>query len=283
MSTEGGGRGVGGLEVVDPRYVTLYERALSVLGDDPRVARVELSGSVATGTADEWSDLDLHVVARPEHYEALLAEWPAWLADITPTVFARTPIAPFIVNTVTADGLTFDLAIYSTETAPPRAEPAASLAPTQPASYVVGMMSTRRFPDIGEALEYAVLEQLRGLAGPFISLVQREEHLRHLTGVGHLLGLLTTVFLAETNAPPAGKHWNRTFTAEQRDAAAQLPPVRATREGILAFGLGIAELTLSRARSLYPRYGLTWPDELAAVTADRLRTVLGIDAGAWLY
>ena len=34
--------------------------------------------------------------------------------------------------------------------------------------------------------------------GPFISLLEREEHLRHLTGVPHLLGLLTTVFLAET-------------------------------------------------------------------------------------
>jgi len=269
---------IGGLEAVDPRYRALNDRALAVLGADPRVARVELSGSVATGTADEWSDLDLHIIARPEHYEALLAEWPSWLSDITPTVFARTPIAPFVINTVTADGLTFDLAIYSTETAPPMAS---SLPP--PAPYVVGMMSTRRFAEVGDALEYAVVEQLRGLAGPFVSLVQREEHLRHLTGVGHLLGLLTTVFLAETNAPPPGKHWNRTFTAEQRDAAARLPPVSATRDGILAFGLGIAELTVTRARALYPRYGLTWPDKLAAVTAERLRTVLGIDASHWLY
>ena len=269
-----------GLEALDPRYGPLYERALAVLGNDPRVARVELSGSVAAGTADAWSDLDLHVVAHPQHYESVLADWPTWLADITPTVFARTPLLPFVVNTVTAEGLTFDVAIYSTETAPPTTGAAR---PPQPAGYVVGMMSGRRFTDIDTALEYAVAESLRGLAGPFISLLQREEHLRHLTGVAHLVGLLTTVYLAEASAPPPGKHWNRAFTTEQREAAAGLPPVSANRDGIVAFGLGIAELTITRARPLYARYGLDWPTALAAVTAQRLQAVLGLDVGAWLY
>jgi hypothetical protein len=41
---------------------------------------------------------------------------------------------------------------------------------------------------------------LRGLTGPFMSLIQREEHMRHLTGVPHILGLLTTVFPAETGS-----------------------------------------------------------------------------------
>ena len=84
------------------------------------------------------------------------------------------------------------------------------------------MLSATKFDDVGAALEYAVAEQLRGLAGPFITFLQREEHLRHLTGVPHLLGLLTTVFLAETGEPPPGKHWNDTYTDEQRAAVAAL-------------------------------------------------------------
>ena len=44
-------------------------------------------------------------------------------------------------------------------------------------------------------MQYAVEEQMRGLAGPFISLIQRGEHLKNLMGISHLLGLLTTVFL----------------------------------------------------------------------------------------
>ena len=121
------------------------------------------------------------------------------------------------------------------------------------------------------------------MAGPFISLVKRDEHMRHLTGVPHLLGLLTTVFLAETGAPPPGKHWNRTFTDEQRAAVAALPPASATRDGIVSFGLALAELLVRRARPLYPRYELAWPSEFAGVVARRVDEQLGIDVSAWLY
>jgi hypothetical protein len=145
------------------------------------------------------------------------------------------------------------------------------------------MLSGQRFEDVGDALEYAVEEQLRGMAGPFISLVSREEHLRHLTGVPHLLGLLTTVFLAETDSTPPSKHWNRAFTEEQRAAVAGLPPVAATREAIVAFGLGVAEMVVSRARPLYIHYDRDWPAALAQVTASRIQTELGIDIGGWLF
>jgi hypothetical protein len=145
------------------------------------------------------------------------------------------------------------------------------------------MLSSQHFDDLGDALEYAVEEQLRGLAGPFISLIQRDEHMRHLTGVPHMLGLLTTVFLAETGSPPPAKHWNRTFNAEQRDAVATLPPVSATREGVLAFGIAVAELLVTRARSLYPRYERRWPKDLAQVAAGRLESELGLAARGWLH
>ena len=265
---------MGGLEDLDPRYGPLYERVRTVLDDDERVRAVAVSGSVAAGTADRWSDLDLQVLAHPDRYDELLADWPRWLAEITPTVFARTPIAPFVINAVTDDGLTLDVAIYAGEA--PRFPP-----PT--GEYTVGMLAGQRFADVADAMEYAVAEQLRGLAGPFISLLQRDEHVRHLTGVPHLLSLLTTVFLAETGAAPPAKHWNRTFTEEQRAAVGDLPPVGATREHLMAFGLGLAELLVTRARPLYVTHGRTWPAALADVAARRLRDVLGVDATAWLH
>jgi hypothetical protein len=59
---------------------------------------VKLSGSVAGGTADQWSDLDLNIVTSPEGFESFLSGWRTWLARITPTVLARRPIAPFIIK-----------------------------------------------------------------------------------------------------------------------------------------------------------------------------------------
>lgn len=264
----------GGLKVIDQRYVELYRRTQEVLAVDPRVKAVELSGSVARGTADQWSDLDLKIITTPEGFESFLSDWQSWLERITPTVFARRPIAPFIVNTLTPDGLTLDLAIYSGQ---------APAEPTGPARYSVGLLSSRKFDDLGDALEYAVEEELRGLVGPFITLIQRDEHMRHLTGVPHILGLLATVFLTETGSPPPAKQWNRSFSAQQRDIVAALPPVSATRDGVLSFGLAVAELLVTRARPLYVRYDRRWPGELAQVAADRLEGELGLDVRDWLH
>ena len=265
---------MGGFEVVDPRYHDLYERAVAVLGSDPRVLSVEVAGSIRSGTADAWSDLDLEVVTSAEGHEAFLADRHEWLEAITPTVFSRTPLFPFVVNAVTADGLTLDLAVW------PGAAPEW---PAPPVRYQVGMLANAPFDDLGMALEYAVAEQLRGLAGPFISLLQREEHLKHLTGVPHLLGLLTTVFLAETDAVPPGKRWNAAYTDEQSAAVGALPPVSATREGLIAFGLGLAELLLTRARPLFARYEQTWPADLARVAAGRVRDQLELEISSWCY
>jgi hypothetical protein len=261
------------LDVIDERYGALWARARKVLEADERVLSVDIGGSVGAGTADAWSDLDLQVVVAPEHHEAFLAEWPRWLAEITPTVFARTPIAPFIINTVTDDGLTLDIVVYN----------GSVFTFTPPTDYAVGMLSSTRYADVSAALEYAVAEQLRGMAGPFVSMVQREEHLRHLTGVPHLLGLLTVVFLAELNAPPPGKLWNETFTAEQLAAVAAIPPASATYDGVVGFGMGVAELLLTRARPLFVQFGLEWPSDLARVAATRVRETLGIDASSWCY
>ncbi len=263
---------MGGIEVIDPRYAAIWDRAREVLEADGRVRTVALSGSVAAGTADAWSDLDLAVVAHGETHDAFLADWPRWLAEITPTVFARTPIAPMIVNAVTAEGLTLDLVVHRDEvfTFPPATE------------YVVGALSGTRFADVDTALEYAVAEQLRGLAGPFISLIARDEHVKHLAGVPHLLGLLTTVFLAEQHPPPPGKLWNATYTEEQRAAVTALPPVRATRDDLVAFGLGLAKLLLTRARPLFAERGLDWPADLAAVAAGRVDEQLGLGPLPWL-
>jgi hypothetical protein len=263
---------MGGINVIDPRYRVLLERVNEVLGGDHRVRSVTVGGSVGAGTADRWSDLDLAIVTDPDHHDAFISDWPNWLERITPTVFARTPIAPFIINTITDEGLTVDLVIWSGQV--PAARPRTG--------YPVGFSSTR-FGNIGDALEYAVAEQLRGLAGPFISLIRRGEHLRHLTGVPHLLGLLTTVFLAETGEAPPAKVWNQTYTEEQRAAVAALPAVRATRDDLIAFGLAIAHLIVDRARPLFPQHHLDWPADLARVAAARIRDELGIETSGWLY
>ena len=89
----------------------------------------------AQGRPTGGATLDLHAVTRPDDHEAFLADSPRWLAAITPTVFARTPIAPFIINAVTD---------YRPHPRPrrPRGD---GPPPGRPADrYVVGMLSNTR-------------------------------------------------------------------------------------------------------------------------------------------
>ncbi|HVT78806.1 MAG TPA: nucleotidyltransferase domain-containing protein [Acidimicrobiales bacterium] len=252
---------------VDPRYAALHARASGVLGADPRVVRVEVTGSVADGTADAWSDLDLKVIVRDADVGAFLDEWEQWLAKITPTVLADRTIAPFIINTVTDDGLTFDLSVWA-ESAPEW---------TPPPGFTVGFMSGRRFDSYGPALAYAVQERLRGLAGPGIRLLKRGDFVWGMTGLGHTLGLLMTVLLAETDVVPAdARHPERYLTDEQRAVFASLPPVAANYDAMLRYELALAEATITRARPLFERYELEWPRALEAVAARNVREHLGV-------
>ena len=52
---------------------------------------------------------------------------------------------------------------------------------------------------------------------------------------------------------------------------------------MLTFGLAVAELLVTRARPLYPRYDRRWPKELAQVAADRLEAELGLAVRGWLH
>jgi predicted nucleotidyltransferase len=253
---------------VDPRYRQLYARALDVFGADDRVARVEVSGSIADGTADEWSDLDLKVIVRDDAIGAFLDEWRDWMNKITPTVLLDRPIAPFIVNAVTDGGLTFDVSVW-TESAPEW---------TPPPGFTVGFVSGRRFENHADAITYAVEERLRGLAGPGIRLAKRGDFVLHLATLGHTIGLLMEVLLAEVDAVPEDpRHPERYLTPEQRAVFTSLPPVTPTYDGLLNFEMALARETLTRARPLFDRFGLEWPTALEAVAARNVRDHLGLE------
>jgi hypothetical protein len=145
------------------------------------------------------------------------------------------------------------------------------------------MMSGRRFTEFAPAVEYAVQERLRCLAGPGIRFSKRGDHVSHMGGLGHTMGLLTTVLLAETGVVPADpRHPERDFTPEQRAVFTSLPPVTPTYDGLVNFEMALARETLTRARPLFTKYGLEWPTALEAVAARNVREHLGLEFD-WLH
>lgn len=265
--------GVGGFEVVHPKYAALRDRALVALRADDRVVDVRVAGSLASGNADAWSDLDILVVVRQDDHGSFLDDWQAWLAAIDETVFAFRPIAASIVNAISADGVPFDIVVITDTQQPPQ---------RSVAGYTVGFLAKHRFPDQATALEYAVHEQFRGLVGPLPKFLNRGDHVDHFMGIGHTVSLLTAVLLAESSTPPPVRTVADALSAEQQEVIASLPPVSATYDSLLEFELAIAREVVTRARPLFERYGLEWPAALEAVAVRRLRDALGVDTSDWL-
>jgi len=252
---------------VDRRYEALYARACEVFAADDRVVRVEVHGSIATGTADQWSDLDLKVITRDDAHGAVVDEWETWLAAITPTVLADRPIAPFVVNAVTANGLTFDISVWGE-----------SLTDfPMPTGLGVGFLSGKRFDNYPDAVWYAVHEQLRGASAAFIKFVKRGQHIAHLMGIGHTLSLLQCVLLAEADAPIDGRRPAEHLPEEAKAVIAGLPPLHATYDSLVAFESALCRETLVRGRKLFAKYGFEWPSALEAVAAENIRKGLGIE------
>src|SRR5688572_8633723 len=70
-------------------YRDLFDRARARLEGDERVRGMWLGGSLARGTADAASDLDVILAVADDAHEEFTESWRSWLADITPTVLAE--------------------------------------------------------------------------------------------------------------------------------------------------------------------------------------------------
>jgi Nucleotidyltransferase domain len=89
----------------------LIERATHVLSHDDRVLGVWLTGSYATGTHDQFSDVDLWVVMNQDDIKGFCKDWPTISDDIAPTVLRRQIGDKPIFNQVTTNWLRFDVSV----------------------------------------------------------------------------------------------------------------------------------------------------------------------------
>jgi predicted nucleotidyltransferase len=57
-----------------PRHRILLERAVALLRSDARISGLIPGGSLARGGMDSYSDLDLYIVVRDEHFDFVFGE-----------------------------------------------------------------------------------------------------------------------------------------------------------------------------------------------------------------
>jgi len=267
------------LHVLPAGYRALFDRVAAAARADSRVRALWVSGSLARGDADAYSDLDLVAAIADAEFDAFAAGWREWLAAITPTVLARE--IPFLRGsfyslTPTCERLDVVIERASRVTqsmfrtrklvfdkddlhahVPPPAPPAG--------------------PDRAK-VETAIEEPLRYLA-LVPAVLGRGELLLAQEGFGHMRRRLSELFL-ELNAPlptTGVKHWRDKLTAEQYAVLEALPWPAATREALIDADRIFARVFLEQARPIAERLGVRWPEELEAAVRAHLERELGLE------
>jgi hypothetical protein len=261
------------IDVLEPGYAALFDRAVAVFEADERVRAVWLSGSLARGDADAMSDLDLLVAIADEGMASFNDSWREWLASITPTLIARPlPFAPGSLYAVTTERLRIDVV----------AEPVSNV----PSSF----FRQRLVVFDRDGLDALVptpngsgpsVDRVNGLVeeffrdyGMFPVVLEREDWLLGLEAIHLYRGMLYQLFV-EMNAPlpPMGmKQWSAKLTPQQRAVLEVLPTGTATRESVTDAHRTTARAFVHHARLAVEKLGGQWPDELEAATVAYLQS-----------
>jgi hypothetical protein len=253
------------LAALVPSYRPIFDRVLQACEHDDRIRAMWLSGSLAKGTADGGSDLDILLAVRDSDFDEFAAHWRDWLAAITPVLLAR--------ELQFARGC-----FYSTTTGCERLDVVCERVSELPGSQfrfrhvifdrddldgIVPAPGPRPGPDT-ERLRWVAEEFFRIEAIVPFMLDERRDLLCAAKGVQDLQQMLYNVFV-ESNQPqpPMGvKQWSARLTTEQQQILIALPVASPERASILAALRAVVTAMRTAGRAAVTACGCSWPAEL---------------------
>lgn len=261
------------IDVLEPGYGPLFDRAHGVLGADVRVRALWLGGSLARGDADRMSDLDLLVAVSDDSIEGFAAGWETWLAAITPTLIARPlTFLPGSLYAVTPGRERLDIV----------AEPVSAIARSGFRHRLVvfdrdGLDRLVPAPTDGPGPSpqrvAALIEEFFRDTGMFPVVLEREDWLLGLEAINLVRSLLYQLFV-EANAPlpPMGvKRWSTKLTPQQRGVLEELPCAVAERSSVVTTHEAVCLAFSTHARRIAAEVGVAWPEALDDATGRYLR------------
>lgn len=254
-------------------------RVQSACRSEPLMNTLFLSGSLASGTGDEFSDIDFLSVAEPSDQPKVAARWREIVEGLETIVFWSERQWPgFLLNAITADWMRCDLYITSPKDFPGRAQnqlrpivDTNNLHATLPATLPPRRPSAKRLSaQINEVI------RILGLAPVGLG---RGEYVTSVLGVTMLREQLTNLMLEDVTRPDLGGilHLSKLLPAEDIKVLEELPYPGPNRDEIIAADIAIARAFFPRARRLATQVGLEWPEAFEAATKKRVQSVFGPD------
>lgn len=247
--------------------------------EEPVVVAAWVGGSLARDTADDWSDIDLHLlVESSEEFGGRVVEW---FRRALPTVLAdEIPGVPGGFLFVTPEWIHVDVIVHGGEDFAQDEHPARVLLDRGGRMHDVPASPAEMWGD-----PYLPADQVRlylYFMGVTVTVVHRGEWLALAQGAaGFRDSLLIPLMLAENGVrkTDGAKRLNRYLTDEQVAALQAIPPVGSDPERLIEAHTAIAREYLTRARRLAALLDEPWPTELEEASLRLWRTELGIDVG----
>lgn len=256
----------------------LIDAAAHALRADPRIESAWLSGSLATGMGDDWSDVDIVAVVAQDALPAAVAAYAADISAISRAVHSFT-VYGRIVSAVTPAWERLDLLFVTPAELAARDAGAHRRLFAREGAAAPRAQAPAPRPATAAELETIVREFLRVL-GLGDVMVNRRAFVTGLDGSMLLRGMLIDLMLAENGRARSERSVKRVtdmLDAEQIVALEALPAVAAEPTSLAAFNRACAGLFLPRARALCAKLGGTWPQAFEDATRAHLKRNLDLD------
>jgi predicted nucleotidyltransferase len=256
-------------------YHRLFLRAVEVLAADERVRGLWLSGSLARGTADAASDLDLLVAVADESHDEFATAWRTWLGEITPTVLAEEQwFAKGSFWSITPNFERFDVVVE------PVSQVATTLFPVRTVVFdhdgLTATLPSERQPGPDPKALSKLIEDWFHFSAMLETVLWREDWLLAAEHLHFLRDLLYKLYVERNKPSPAMglKRWSEKLTPEQRLTLEGLPTGASSREEVVSAHLAFSHAFLGTATPFADELNIAWPTQLAEAAEAHLRTVL---------
>jgi predicted nucleotidyltransferase len=260
----------------------LIARVVATLRPDPRIRALFLSGSFGTGTADEFSDVDLLAIADPGDHEALATEWRKTLETIAPIVhYNRLPHA-LVLNAITDQWLRIDLHLANRDHLAHTAQDSLKQLVDRDNLYATLRPETPvPAPNPGR-LGWMVGEFIRILGLTPVAIGRGEVELMTV-GNTFLRRFLTDLLTIEVNPriPGGMLHLSRVLDPARMAVLAAVPLPQLTAESAIEANLAVARTFMPRAKTLCAALGVEWPTAFEAATRTNLQRALPTHSIDW--
>ncbi len=257
------------IDLLEPGYARLLCTIADWAEAHGSIQAMFVSGSVAEGTADAFSDLDLVVVVNQPNCTALLDELRTVIDDAEPVVLDYR-LGGDVLCLITEEWHRIDLVFGGSDSG---ILDRVLIPVFDPDDLYDGAASEETLePATADDVIELAMQFLRVLALSAVVHGRKDVHVGH-DGADLLRHSLVELLLMEPprRARPGAKKLLPVLTDEQQSVLKDLPPVADHLELLNAYNAAVASVFLPRARELTEALGGVWPIALERATRTHLR------------